>query len=184
MVNSIQCLYRGKAHVPLNLPSTPPPPSLSQGMLAQAVSWDVLEEQLFRSKIGYDKDRWKVFCEMLELHKEKKLSNKNVPSMFDSESFHHGHSEVVEDTLSKNRQKLRKKRKEKSLHEDTVSMLQAVLDTATHLSTFSRPLAPELAVFLAAKEDLYIPRQNITDVRSSWPGREKVRRELKLLPES
>ncbi len=55
-------------------------------------------------------------------------------------------------------------------HRETVSLMQAVLNSATHFSNFSPPVAPELALFIAAKDDLYIPRHNVTDVQSLWPG--------------
>ncbi len=64
----------------------------------------------------------------------------------------------------------RKKRKFFPRHE-TVDIMRSVLDFATHLRNYPVPLAPELAVFVAAKEDLYIPRQHVQDVRSIWPGK-------------
>ena len=55
-------------------------------------------------------------------------------------------------------------------HRETISLMQAVLNSATHFSNFSPPVAPELALFIVAKDDLYIPRHNVTDVQSLWPG--------------
>ena len=49
-------------------------------------------------------------------------------------------------------------------------MMRIILDFATHLGMFPPPLAPNLATFVAAKDDLYVPRQNVTDVRSIWSG--------------
>ena len=48
--------------------------------------------------------------------------------------------------------------------------MQAVLNSATHFSNFSPPVAPEQALFIAAQDDLYIPRYNVSDVRQLWPG--------------
>lgn len=52
----------------------------------------------------------------------------------------------------------------------TVLTMEALLDYSTHLRYFPVPLAPDLAMFLVAKDDLYVPRDNITDVRIIWPG--------------
>lgn len=49
-------------------------------------------------------------------------------------------------------------------------MMRMILDFATHLGMFPSPLAPHLATFVVAKDDLYIPRQSVTDVRSIWSG--------------
>lgn len=54
---------------------------------------------------------------------------------------------------------------------ETVQMMQYVLDYSTHFNNYPRPVAPELATFLTAKEDLYIPRDNVADVRDLWPGK-------------
>ena len=53
---------------------------------------------------------------------------------------------------------------------NTLLTMEAILDYSTHLRYFPVPLAPSLATFLVAKDDLYIPRDNVTDVRALWPG--------------
>ena len=57
------------------------------------------------------------------------------------------------------------------LHWDTVSTLGAVLDLSTHLNNYPTPIAPGLARFVTAKQDLYIPRDRIISVEQAWPGR-------------
>ena len=54
---------------------------------------------------------------------------------------------------------------------ETLSLMQAVLNSATHFSNYPKPAAPELALFIAANKDLYIPRHNVTHVQTLWPGK-------------
>ena len=54
--------------------------------------------------------------------------------------------------------------------EEAIDMMRFLMDDASHIRKFPVPLAPDLAIFLAAKEDSYIPRDNIADVRHFWPG--------------
>lgn len=60
------------------------------------------------------------------------------------------------------------------LHWDTVSTLGAVLDLSTHLHNYPTPIAPELARFVAAKQDRYIPRDRIINVQQAWPGKREL----------
>ena len=53
---------------------------------------------------------------------------------------------------------------------ETVNMMRWMFDYATHLQSYPCPIAPELAIFLTAKWDMYIPRHNVTDIRDLWPG--------------
>ena len=53
---------------------------------------------------------------------------------------------------------------------ELVETMRMVLDCWTHHQNFPLPLAPSLAHFVTAKEDAYIPRRHITDVRSLWQG--------------
>ena len=53
---------------------------------------------------------------------------------------------------------------------ETLSLMQAVLNSATHLNNYPQPAAPELALFVAAHNDMYIPRHNVTHVQTIWPG--------------
>ena len=48
--------------------------------------------------------------------------------------------------------------------------MRMVLDSATHHQHFPVPLDTSLAHFVAAEKDAYIPRHNLTDVRSLWHG--------------
>ena len=50
-------------------------------------------------------------------------------------------------------------------------MLIWVLDYMTHINSYPRPISPELAVFIVAEDDMYVPRGGLTDVRELWPGR-------------
>lgn len=53
---------------------------------------------------------------------------------------------------------------------ETLVAMRQVLDLATHLCYYPAPIDTGSAIFVAAKDDLYIPRQSVTDVRHLWPG--------------
>ena len=149
-------------------------------MLSRAVAWDVLEEQLFYSRIGYDEGRRRVFQRILE-NKDNRMSlqgellSEPDPglsySVFCSAPDSDSSVETNNQTEVKSFPYVKKKKKKFSPHHDTVSMMRSILDEATHLGNFPAPLAPDLGIFVAAKDDLYVPRQNVTDVRSLWPGK-------------
>ena len=54
---------------------------------------------------------------------------------------------------------------------ELLDAMRMVLDSFTNHWSFPVPLCPELAQFVTAKEDAYIPRGHIVDVRTLWPGR-------------
>ena len=144
-------------------------------MLSNAVCWDVLEEQLFYSKIGHDERRQELLKYTVEKH------DWEVTTGEESHTSAHGDG-IVDSQSSTPLERVRQKfhtgskkdistrRKQSKLRSETVATLKSILDFSTHLSNFPVPLAPELAVFLAAKGDCYIPRQNVSDVRTIWPG--------------
>ena len=53
---------------------------------------------------------------------------------------------------------------------ELVETMRMVLDSWTHHQNFPLPLAPSLAHFVTARDDAYIPRRHIPDVRSLWQG--------------
>ena len=73
---------------------------------------------------------------------------------------------------------LRRKRKNLRTNEkewfqprqETVQMLRWMLDYTTHLNSYPLPLAPELALFTIANDDMYVPRNGVLDVRDLWKG--------------
>ena len=161
--------------------------------------WDVLEEQLFTSKVGGDEKRRELFQTILHLdresvHEERLHSPGYVATQtqpllgedaLNRASFH-THSwqlDVKEEyRLSETRQNflsrawpVHRNRTDRSsgsrLYWETVEVMRCVLDVGTHLMRFPTPLAPQNAIFIAAKDDLYVPRKHITDVRSAWPGK-------------
>ena len=175
--------------------------STLQGILSKAMCWDVLEDQLFVSKVGGDERRREIFQAILQFHRESTTSEKHDSpsdyvtsreSLFKGEalssaSYHTNSREVGKEEMRSSepqtnllsrtwplhRNWTSKSNKNKSLlHWETVEMMRCVLDVGTHLSYFPTPLAPETAIFIAAKDDLYVPRKNITDVRSTWPGQQ------------
>lgn len=129
-----------------------------EGLLSNAVCWDVLEEQLFYSRIGRDERRRELFQYITERHHSEEHFK-----IISGEQYS---GEINNLTKVSNR----KRRRKYTPQQETVSTLRTILDAATHLATFPSPLVPQLAVFVAAKDDVYVPRQNVTDVRSVWPG--------------
>lgn len=141
--------------------------SLIKGLLSNAVCWDVLEEQLFYSRIGRDERRRELFQYITERHHSEEH--------FKIISGEQCSGEINNLTKVSNR----KRRRKYTPQQETVSTLRTILDAATHLATYPPPLVPQLAVFVAAKDDVYVPRQNVTDVRSVWPGEKPVLRGLR-----
>lgn len=170
-----------------------------QGILSRAVCWEVLEEQLFTSKVGGDEKRRELFQTILHLdrenaHEERLYSPSYVATQkhpllgedaLNRASFH-THSwqldKQEERHLSETRLNflsrawpIHKNRTNRSsgsrLYWETVEVMRCVLDVGTHLTRFPTPLAPQNAIFIAAKDDLYVPRKHIADVRSAWPGK-------------
>ena len=125
-------------------------PLVVQGALTSSVSWDVLDQQLFNCKIGQDEQRRKLFNCIVE-------RERNFPSDGPRASLL---KREEKETLSVTR-------------EESIALMRCLMDDFSHLRKFPTPLAPELALFLAAKEDMYIPRENIADVRHLWPGKKR-----------
>ena len=74
------------------------------------------------------------------------------------------------ETAASHSQLTRMRQKGGSPTPEMLSVMRMILDFSTHHRNFPVPLDPQLAHFVAAKEDAYIPRGNITDVHSLWPG--------------
>ena len=168
-------------------------------MLSGTVCWNVLEEQLAHSRSSSSRIRRNIFdfaVAQQEVLREKNHScsrNKTtrevwregggvasgvVDHMWMSSS--HGDSTRVGEEETKSAVEAvgchhswintKRSREGSQLHWDTVRTLGAVLDLSTHLHNYPTPLAPPLARFVVAKQDLYIPRDRITSVQHTWPG--------------
>ena len=53
-------------------------------------------------------------------------------------------------------------------HRSSFDMMYSLLNYSTHLKHFSKPLTGTSAIFLTAKQDNYVPRED--SVTSVWPG--------------
>lgn len=113
--------------------------------MSSSVCWDVLEKQLFRCKLGQDERRRALFDSVAQ------QDTSPGPHV----KLKRGGGEREKVSVSRG---------------EAVRMMQQILDASTHLKNFPTPSSTELAVFLAAKEDHYVPRANITDVRQLWQG--------------
>ncbi len=92
-----------------------------------------------------------------------------------SQSVLNKEASSLEDVTSKLRVKLKNRRTKKretfQPNIETVQMLRWLLDYTTHLNSYPCPISPELAHFIVAKEDAYVPRNGVSDVQDLWPGK-------------
>lgn len=133
-----------------------------QGILSESVCWDILEDQLYQAK-GKDDKLMNIF----QVAAEKQISGRygdileSCNQSYDNNGLFSHHPTIVP---------VQPRVYRSEAHRETVSLMQAVLNAATHFNSFPQPDSPELAQFIAAKDDLYIPRHNVLDVRELWPG--------------
>ncbi len=132
-----------------------------QGILSESVCWGVLEEQLLHSKQGGNERLHNIFKIAAERQINGKYGDPIQSCDQDSGSLFPSHPTILP---------VRPSIYKSEAHKETVSLMLAVLNSATHFSNFAQPVDPELALFVAAKDDLYIPRHNVSDVRTLWPG--------------
>lgn len=82
-----------------------------------------------------------------------------------------GSKKVAQTRLSIGRSGVKRKRQSNGLpRPEVLDTMRMVLDSSTHHKYFPTPLDPTLVHFVTAKQDAYIPRANIADVRSLWKG--------------
>lgn len=82
-----------------------------------------------------------------------------------------GSKKVAQKRLSIGRSGVKRKRQSNGLpRPEVLDTMRMVLDSSTHHKYFPTPLDPTLVHFVTAKQDAYIPRANIADVRSLWKG--------------
>ncbi len=132
-----------------------------QGILSESVCWGVLEEQLLHSKQGRNERLHNIFKIAAERQINGRYGDPIQSCDQNSGSLFPSHPTIlpIQPRIFKS-----------EAHKETVSLMLAVLNSSTHFSNFAQPVEPELASFVAAKDDLYIPRHNVSDVRTLWPG--------------
>ncbi|XP_046576428.1 protein ABHD18-like [Haliotis rubra] len=59
-----------------------------------------------------------------------------------------------------------------TLKKEALQFMVGVMDECTHLGNFSVPIDPELIIIVAAKQDAYIPRDDVLRLDQLWPGSE------------
>lgn len=131
------------------------------------MSWNVLEEQLFNAKIGHNKRMKEIFDFVVDVQGKRYVSG-----ILDAEKT--TYSSMEENDFANLRMKIKNDRtKQKEIFQpqtETVKMLRWMLDFTTHLNSYPQPLSPDLARIVIAKDDMYIPRHGVSDVRDLWPG--------------
>lgn len=163
-----------------------------QGLLSGAVCWNVLEEQLALSSDKVRKNIFDFAISHQEIMREKNnCTQKTTPQVWEGLEDSAMASNMWMTSSDNERQETSKcdrtlqhrvpaityswlntkaTRESCPHHWKTVDTLRAVLDFSTHLYNYPVPLDTQLARFLVAKQDLYIPRHHISDVQSMWPG--------------
>ena len=128
--------------------------------MSSAVCWNVLEEQLLLTKTGQNNRMKDIF----EFVKEEQVK-KHALTKAEEES-------PINTTNLKTRIRNNQTNRKETFQPkgETVQMLSWMLDYTTHLHSYPCPISPELASFVVAKDDLYVPRRGVTDVRDLWPG--------------
>lgn len=113
-------------------------------MLKSVVCWDVLQLELHHGKLGSSKIR-----QILKEHDD-------------------GTREYVNcDILKAGSEKAGT-----TSYGEAMKWMTIVLDHWTHLKHFSIPSDPRRTVFVTAKQDKFVPREWVEDVRIIWPGKE------------
>ncbi|XP_071787588.1 protein ABHD18-like [Asterias amurensis] len=56
------------------------------------------------------------------------------------------------------------------LRDDALHFMEGVMDTATFVGNFSKPVDPELVFSVLAKQDAYIPWHQMQNLAEMWPG--------------
>ena len=128
---------------------------MPQGALSEAVCWDILQEQLFHSRIGLNERMRDIFNIIVQRYctTSSSVANNSVRLL-------------SRGNVTKDRPKTASKGRPTA---ETVGIMRYMLDYATHLHNYPVPSQPNLAVFVSAKNDLYINRCG-GDVRQLWPG--------------
>lgn len=58
------------------------------------------------------------------------------------------------------------------IEEEVLEFMRGVMDECTYLGNFSVPVDPSLVIVIVARDDGYIPRDNVTSIRDLWPAAE------------
>lgn len=150
----------------------------TKGVLSSAVCWEALERQLASDDDGALGRLFRgVVCEVAGREKPS-ASTATPPSAATRDPVSWGNvptaaidcSVVVAGQTGLPRTLLAPATRQLAPTADTLLTMEAVLDYSTHLRYFPVPMAPNLATFLVAKDDLYIPRDSVADVWALWPG--------------
>ncbi len=127
--------------------------------MSSAVCWNVLEEQLLLTKIGQNTRMKEIFDFVKEVQAKHMSAKEEGHTLPDTTNL----KTKIRNNQTNRRETFQPKG-------ETVQMLGWMLDYTTHLHSYPCPISPELASFVVAKDDLYVPRRGVTDVRDLWPG--------------
>ena len=137
----------------------------AQGTLSSSVCWDVLEQQLFYSKLGHDVSRRKLFEEVSQRYREIDPSSLDIRTMDKSLLMSTQHrakdSKRRRNEEGGSPQRTGQEEQSSPPRPETVRMLRWVLDNATHFNNYPVPLCPELVLFLAADGDTHTRADSI-----------------------
>lgn len=139
--------------------------SLDQVLTARGAGGGKLSESLFHTAKDKVEGRW-----WEETVPDTTASVQGVASYLFRQAVV-GSKKVAQKRLSMGRSGGKRERQNSGLpRPEVLEAMRMVLDSWTHHKYFPTPLDPTLVHFVTAKEDAYIPRAHITDVRSLWEG--------------
>lgn len=166
----------------------------TRGVMSSAINWDLLEDQYFSDEC-YRKEI-KQMVKIVEndaCYAAGQHFAKNFPESLDhvnrlafsgtnSDKTKSGSIKLVDylgwrskETARSNDESTSASSKKDS-RTDPDNKLQALqfmcgmMDECTHLSNFSVPVDTELIISVTAKDDAYVPRDGLIDIRDVWPG--------------
>lgn len=148
--------------------------TFTEGVLADAIPWDLLNQQLVtRTEYG---DQIQA-CVRSEDNKFSPPSNFNFTHWDESDDGKGGGNadEEEDDTnASSVWQAIRPNGPlvRKGISPSAVRFMRGIMDECTHLRNFAVPVDPELAVVVLAEKDGYQPRKGISSIPEIWPGSE------------
>lgn len=147
----------------------------TRGVIAKAINWKVLEEQ-FKSDKRYMILRVR-FANKLKLSNKRKLhvlkeelkeirrtedlkrdTSRQLYCSFSSDEF----PRLVNYNTAKNGRL--------PASREVLEFMHLLMDECTHMLNFDMPYDPSLIHVLSGKDDCYVLRDGVNDIRTVWPG--------------
>lgn len=148
--------------------------TFTEGVLADAIPWDLLSKQLIaRTEYGDQIQTWV----RSEDNKFTPPANFDFTHWDESDDGKGGKTDEEEEEEDSNASAVWQAIRPGPLVREGISpsairFMRGIMDECTHLRNFSVPVDPELAIVVLAEKDAYQPRKGITSIPDIWPGSE------------